>query len=87
MSSHQARHDPETPLEKIASNTVPVDHNPYNDHLAAPVEAHTAKGPTMMAEAGGMLSTQGEERKSSLIFKRLRKDLPLPSAKTIMIMT
>lgn len=77
--SHQTA-QAETPLSTVASNTVPhsTRHQQGHDEIhAAPIEAHTASGPTMMVQA-----EEGErspaERKSVLVLKRLRRDMPPP---------
>lgn len=75
---------PDTPLEKISSNTVPT--TPRNDAepLHAPIEAHSAAGPSILAEEAGLTR---KPQKSMLIFKRLRKELPLPGPKMLWWMT
>lgn len=75
--------DVETPLERINSNTVPQTarmqdgrdrHDGHEDEIhAAPIEAHTASGPTMMVEA----EHPRPERQSALVLKRLRRDSTL----------
>lgn len=82
VSNHET---PETPLEKISSNTVPMSERNDGEKIHAPIEAHTASGPTMLAEETGL--TRSHPEKSMLIFKRLRKELPLPGRKMIYLMT
>ena len=78
--SNDAAASPGTPLETVNSNTAPHTTRRVEDHdeiRAAPIEAHTASGPTMLVEA-----EHGErpvaERKSALKFKRLRRDMAPP---------
>jgi hypothetical protein len=48
---------------------------PEHDQQIAPIEAHTAVGPSMIQEAIHHDESYGRH----YIFKRLRRDLPLPS--------
>ena len=64
----------ETPPSKIPSKDTPAARSEiYDDITVAPIEAHTATGPTLLLEQAGHASDHDD--RSTLVFKRLRRDM------------